>query len=89
MFAMADAANDLPVTLTLDEAYRAAFYLLLAYIRLEKRSSTGLFLLRQYMWTDPARWNDWQEAVREALADGGLANPDHEGRWQIRPEMPS
>lgn len=81
--------GDLPETLTLDEAYRAAFYFVLGYISLEKEPlPRAFFLFRQYMWTDPARWSDWLDAVRRGLADGGAANPDHEGRWQVRPDMP-
>ena len=83
-----DVAPDLPPTLTLDEAYRAAFYLVLAYLRLEREPGSDLVLLAQYMWTDPARWSDWQEAVRRALLDGGLADPDHEGLWRSRPDWP-
>jgi len=40
------------------------------------------------VWTDPARWQDWQRAVGRALSDGGLADPDHEGVWKDRPAMP-
>ena len=83
-----DAPPALPEALSVDEAYRAAFYLILAYVRLEKQPGEDLIVLLDYMWTDPARWGDWQDAVRRALADGGLADPDHEGRWQLRPEMP-
>jgi len=78
----------LPETLTLDEAYRAAFYFVLGYLSVEKQPSEDLTLFSRYMWTDPARWNDWLDAVRRGLADGGLANPDHEGRWSLRPNMP-
>lgn len=78
----------IPASLTLDEAYRAAFYLVLQYIELERTPDPGLVLLARYMWTDPARWNDWLAAVQRGLADGGIANPSHEGRWEVRPDMP-
>jgi hypothetical protein len=79
----------LPETLTIDEAFRAAFYMVLQYLEIEKDPSSELVFLAQYLWTDPARWNDWQRAVRRALHDDGLANPDHEGRWQDRPDWPT
>jgi hypothetical protein len=85
---MADTDVQLPATLTIDEAYRAAFYLVSAYIRLEKKPCSGLVLLRPYMRTDPAHWGDWLDAVRRALADGGLADPIHERGWRIRPDIP-
>jgi hypothetical protein len=37
--------------------------------------------------SDPARWQDWQTAVRRVLSDDGVANPDH-GVWRDRPEWP-
>jgi hypothetical protein len=80
--------DNLPEQLTLDEAFRAAFYMIRKYADLEKEPNTTLTLLLQYMWTDPARWQDWQTAVSRALTDGGLADPDHEGQWQIRPAIP-
>jgi len=78
-----------PERLTLDEAFRAAFYMIRKYADLEKEPDTALTLLLQYMWTDPARWYDWQSAVSIALADDCLANPNHEGQWQIRPAIPT
>jgi hypothetical protein len=70
-------SDEMPESLTLDEAYRAAFYLVRDYFRRGARDDGELVLLLQYMWTDPARWDDWQAAVREALSDDGIANPDH------------
>lgn len=86
---MAHSSDSIPDILTLDEAYRAAFYLVLKYIALQGDPDDGLILLRQYMWTDPARWSDWKSAVAMAISDDGRSNPDHEGQWQDRPEMPS
>ena len=94
-----DAASDLPDGLSIDEAFRAAFYMVLQYLEIEQRAkrarpdgpdpSRDITLLTQYMWSDPARWTDWQNAVRRALSDGGIADPDHEGRWQDRPDWPT
>jgi hypothetical protein len=81
--------DDVPDTLSIDEAFRAAFYMILQYLEIENFRSQDIVLLAMYMWTDPARWGDWKAAVRRALSDEGLANPDHEGRWQERPEWPS
>jgi hypothetical protein len=80
---------ELPQTLTLDEGFRAAFYMILRYQELESAPSEALVLLTQYMWTDPARWDDWQQAARRALGDGGEANPDHEGSWRDRGAWPT
>ena len=46
-------------SLTLSEAYRAAFHLVDQYIALEREPDEGLVLLWAYLTTDPARWNDW------------------------------
>jgi hypothetical protein len=84
---MEPTAEGLPASLTLDEAYRAAFYMVLQYLNLESDQS-DFVLFVQYLWTDPARWADWLSAVSTALADGGQANPDHQGLWQVRPDIP-
>ena len=62
-------------TLTLSEAYRAAFHLVDQYIALEREPDEGLVLLWAYLTTDPARWNDWLKAVRRALNDPQTADP--------------
>ena len=78
----------MPSTLTLDEAYRAAFYLVRAYASRGCDPSGDIPLLLQYMWSDPARWDDWTSAVQRALDDGGAANPDSRGQWRERGDMP-
>lgn len=65
----------LPETLTLTEAYRAAFHLVDQYIALERQSDEGLVLLWAYLKTDPARWRDWLEAVRRAIGNPQTADP--------------
>jgi hypothetical protein len=57
----------LPNTLSLEEAFRAAFFMIEIYGDVEKWKSDEIVLLHQYMQTDPARWNDWKHAVRLAL----------------------
>lgn len=79
---------ELPEFIDLDGAFRAAFYLVRQYVERESAPDEGLVLLLQYLWTDPARWSDWQSAVVQALADDGVANPNHDGVWQERPPMP-
>jgi hypothetical protein len=79
---------ELPATLSLDEAYRAAFYLVLQYLELEKEPDDALVVLGMYLWTDPARWAGWLRAVGRALGDGGAANPNHDGIWELRPDWP-
>ena len=86
---MSRDADGLPDRLTLDEGYRAAFYLVLQYLELEPEPRDALVELVQYLWTDPARWADWRKAVARCLADGGLADPDHDGRWRERPPWPT
>jgi hypothetical protein len=80
--------NDLPDSLSLDEAFRAAFYMVLQYLQVENEPNESLVLLAQYLWSDPARWSDWKSAVARGLSDQGLANPDHDAQWQERPEWP-
>lgn len=67
--------DPLPESLTLDEAFRAAYYLADQYVSLETKPDGGLVLFLQYLSSDPARWDDWRHAVRVALADGGAASP--------------
>jgi len=65
----------LPETLTLDEAYRAAFFLVDAYISVEANPDEGLVLFHQYMQSDPARWEDWRESIRIALRSDANHDP--------------
>lgn len=65
----------MPEELTLDEAFRAAYYLAERYLDLESIPDGDLVLFVRYLSSDPARWNDWKQAVRTALADGGAASP--------------
>ena len=62
----------LPETLTLDEAYRAAFFLTDLYVSMESSPDEGLVLFHQYLQS--ARWDDWKRAVRKAVRPA--ANPD-------------
>ena len=57
-------SESLPETLTLDEAFRAAYYMADQYVALEREPDVGLVLFRQYLRSDPARWEDWTVAVR-------------------------
>ena len=74
---MTDEISDgqVPESLTLEQAYRAAFYMVEQYIDLEKDPDVGLALLMQYMESDPARWFDWLASVRKGLGDGGAVDP--------------
>ncbi|MFC1439078.1 hypothetical protein ABUW04_12470 [Streptacidiphilus sp. N1-10] len=64
-----------PATLTLEQAYRAAFYMVDQYIALEERPDEGLVLLWQYMQSDPARWTDWLASVQRGLDDVNSIEP--------------
>lgn len=68
------AADELPDSLTLDEAFRAAFYMIQLYASVEPKPSESIELLLQYLHSDPARWDDWLASVRRGLADGGAAS---------------
>lgn len=50
----------IPETLTLDQAFRAAFFLADQYLALERVPDEGLLLFHQYLQSDPARWEDWK-----------------------------
>lgn len=62
-----NGGESLPETLTLEEAYRAAFFLTDSYIGIESSPDEGLMLFHQYLRSDPARWDDWKRAVRLAV----------------------
>lgn len=64
-----DADSD-EVRLTMDEAFRAAYYLIDDYVKVEgDHPREALVLYRGYMWSDPAREGDWRRAVERARAD--------------------
>lgn len=50
----------IPETLTLDQAFLAAFFLADQYLALERVPDEGLLLFHQYLQSDPARWEDWE-----------------------------
>lgn len=75
MMSEAGTGERLPEYLTLEEAYRAAYYLVEQYVALEKQPDEGLVLLALYMESDPARWSDWIASVRRALSDPGTIDP--------------
>jgi hypothetical protein len=62
-----ESMADLPDSLSLEEAFRAAFFMVEIYGDVEKWKSDDIVLLHQYLKTDPARWGDWKKAVRLAL----------------------
>jgi len=66
---------DLPETLTLDEAYRAAFFLTDLYLGIESSPDEGLVLFHQYLQSDPARWDDWKQAVGQAVRPEATPDP--------------
>jgi hypothetical protein len=65
--------RDLPSSLTLEEAFSAAYFMIQIYGDVESWRSEDILLLHQYMKSDPARWNDWKRAVSRALADPSAA----------------
>jgi hypothetical protein len=57
--------------LTLDQAFRAAFFMTDQYMALEREPDEGLVLFHQYLQSDPARWEDWKAAIRRAMDSAG------------------
>jgi len=58
------------VRLTMDEAFRAAYYLIDDYVKIEgDHPQAALVLYRHYMWSDPGREEDWRRAVDRARSD--------------------
>jgi hypothetical protein len=65
--------NELPETLTLEQAFSAAYFMIEIYGDVENWRSEDIVLLHQYMNSDPARWSDWKHAVSRALAHPNAA----------------
>jgi hypothetical protein len=61
----------IPEMLTLDQAFRAAFFMTDQYMALEREPDEGLVLFHQYLQSDPAWWEDWKAAIRRAMDDAG------------------
>lgn len=61
--------GQLPESLTLDQAFRAAFFLTDGYLSLEAEPDVGVMLFYEYLRSDPARWDDWKAAVLRAMND--------------------
>jgi hypothetical protein len=59
--------STVPATLTLEEAFRAAYFMADQYVALESSPDDWLVLFLQYLHSDPARRDDWNNAVRQAL----------------------
>ena len=83
-------ADELPDSLTLDEAFRAAVYMVELYASLEPNPSEPLNLLLQCLHSDPARWEDWLASVCRGLADGGSqSNLSASETFSARAGLPS
>lgn len=63
-----------PDRLPLDTGFRAAYYLVERYV-LEHGPDEGLIMFLQYLSSDPARWDDWKQAVGHALQAVGTDDP--------------
>ena len=71
---MSDPADgDLPASLTLEEAFRAAYFMIEKYTSLEVNPAPDFLLMKQYMLSDPARWSDWLDSVNRALDNPNTA----------------
>jgi hypothetical protein len=65
--------EQLPETLTLEQAFQAAFFMIEIYGEIENWASGDIVVLHQYLRSDPARWSDWKVAVQKALDDPNAA----------------
>jgi hypothetical protein len=74
-------------SLSLDEGFRAAFFMIDGYMSLEKEPDEGLVLFHHYMLSDPARWSDWTKSVEKALADPTAAS-EYLHDWRFRFNRP-
>jgi hypothetical protein len=81
------ATADIPESLSLDEGFRAAFFMIDGYLSLEKEPDQGLVLFHQYMLADPARWSDWTNSIEKALADPTAAS-EYLHDWRFRFSRP-
>jgi hypothetical protein len=72
----------IPEVLTLDMAFRAAFFMTDQYMALEREPDEGLVLFHQYLQSDPARWEDWKVAVRRAMSDDAGVDPLSENLYR-------
>lgn len=46
------------------------------YVALEAKPDAGLLLYKQYLNSDPARWDDWKQAIHQAIMEEeGKADP--------------
>jgi hypothetical protein len=61
--------------ITLDDAFRAAYWMTDQYVALEREPDAGLVLFQQYLHSDPARWEDWKTSVRRALERNPATDP--------------
>lgn len=68
-------SESLPETLTLDEDFRAAYYMADQYVALEREPDVGLVLFHEYLRSDSARWEDWKVAVRRAIEADAATDP--------------
>lgn len=73
--------DDEEPVLTLEEAYRAAYYFVLQYYGRERITPFMLMLSSMKLegkqqTSDPAHWNDWLASVQKALASPALPEPD-------------
>jgi hypothetical protein len=73
--------NDEEPLLTLEEAYRAAYYFVMQYYGRERITPFMLMLSSMKLegkqqTSDPAHWNDWLASVEKALTSPDLPDPD-------------
>ncbi|MDQ4212834.1 hypothetical protein [Microbacterium capsulatum] len=73
-------------SLSIEEGFRAAFFIVDQYMSLEEEPDEGLALFHTYMVSDPARWSDWKESIEKARADPSAASEYlHDWRFRFAP----
>ena len=65
----------LPERVSLDTAYRAAYYLVEQYVALEGEPGQGLAEFLEYLRSNPARWDDWRQAVLHVVKNAPTDDP--------------
>ena len=65
----------LPERISLDTAYRAAYYLVEQYAALEVEPGEGLTEFIDYLRANPARWDDWRQAVLHVMTNARTDDP--------------
>jgi len=76
------APRVVPENVSVEDGYRAAYYLVEQYAALEPDPDGGLAHLLDYLRFHPARRADWEQAIRQALNPARADDPLADGAQQ-------